>query len=263
MKLGFLIQSHENFEKWALFADGIGIPGIEIDYMGSGPYEFDTENTNKAFANKQVKPCAIGLWHINTIAKDTDERKKADDIIVNFLKYTAGINCPIAFMGAGTYEEGSTDRNIDELSKQHVKYNKMANDLGLSLVYYLGHKGNFINSTEIIARVTTALPDMKIKIDPVGEERNCKADPYELISIYGARISHFHCKDVIRYKNNFEIEPPVGMGDIAWNRIIGMLYHHGYNGYLTIEPHGSLWGKPDAKAGHILLSKKHLEQFIL
>ena len=262
MKIGFLVQSQEDFEKWALFADAAGIPGIEIDYMGKTPYEFDADSTNKAFAHKQVKPCAVSIWHINTIAKDPDERKKTDDIIHRFLKYTADIGSPVAFMNTGEYEENNTDRNLEEFSKQHARYNKMAKDMGLSLSYYLGHKGNFVNSKEILDKVTSAIPDMMLKLDPVGLERNSKADPYEIISIYGGKVNHFHCKDIIRYKNKFEIEPPVGLGDIAWNKIIGMLYHYGYDGYLVIEPHGAMWNKPENKAGHITLSKKHLEQFI-
>jgi sugar phosphate isomerase/epimerase len=263
MKIGFLIQSHEDFEKWAQFADGIGIPGIEIDYMGSGPYEFEPERIRNAFSHKRVKPCAISIWHINTIAKDPDERKRADGIITRFLTYTAEIGCHIAFMNTGTYEEGNTAKNIEEFAKQHRKYVQMASDLGISLSYYLGHKGNFVNSKEILTQVTEALPDMKLKLDPVGLERNSHADPLEIISLFGTKVNHFHCKDIIRYKNNFEIEPPVGLGDISWNKIFGMFYHFGYDGYLVIEPHGPLWHKPEVKAGHIMLSKRHLEQFIL
>jgi sugar phosphate isomerase/epimerase len=263
MKIGFLIQGNEDFEKWAQFADGIGIDGIEIDYVGNCPYEFDTEKIKAAFAHKRVKPCALSIWHINTIAKASDERKKADAIIEKFLNCSAAVGAPVAFMNTGIYEENNTEKNLEEFARQHEKYSKMAGDRGLSLSYYLGHKGNFINSKEILTRACTMLPNLKLKLDPVGLERNSHADPYEIISLFGDRINHFHCKDIIRYKNGFEIEPPVGLGDIAWNRIIGMLYHFGYDGYLVIEPHGKLWEKAEVKAGHIILSQRHLKQFIL
>jgi sugar phosphate isomerase/epimerase len=263
VKIGFLIRSDEDFEEWTRFADSIGIDGIEIDYAENSSYEFDAERIKAAFVHKRVKPCALSIWHVNTIAKAADERKKADAVIEEFLKCGAAVGVPIAFMNTGIYEEGNTEKNLEEFAKQHWKYSKMAGDLGLSLSFYLGHQGNFINSKEILTRVCAALPNMKLKLDPVGLQRNSHADPYEIISLFGDRINHFHCKDIIRYKNNFEIEPPVGFGDIAWNRIIGMLYHFGYEGYLVIEPHGELWSKAEVKAGHIILSQRHLKQFVL
>lgn len=262
MKLGFIVKSQDNIEKWAQFADGVGIPGIEIDYMHGGPYEFDTKTIKAAFEPCDSSVCAMSMWHINTIAADPEERKAADAQIEAFLRATAEVGAPIAFMNTGTCEEGNTARNIEEFAKQHDKYAAMAADLGLQLAFYLGHKGNFVNSKEILTEVTQAVPSMKLKLDPVGLERNSHADPYEILSLFGEKIIHFHCKDVTRYKG-FEIEPPVGMGDIRWNIIIGMLYHFGYDGYVVIEPHGPLWGSSETMAGHIKLSKRHLEQFIL
>ena len=100
--------------------------------------------------------------------------------------------------------------------------------------------------------------------EDVGIMRNMKADPYEIIKEFGGKIVHFHAKDIFRYgDDNFEIEPIVGMGDLRWNVMLGMLYHHGYDGYIVIEPHGPIWAKPENRWKAVVLGKRHIEQFMV
>ncbi|MBS6645069.1 MAG: sugar phosphate isomerase/epimerase [Clostridiaceae bacterium] len=262
MKIGFLVKYEENLDKWALFADGIGVEGIEIVYQDKKDYEFEPEKIKAALKDRKVKVCAMSMFHINTTAKDPEEREKARKLNCELLQTAAAVHAPIAVMNMGNYEDGNLERNIEEFLKEHEFYSSMAGDLGLTLAYYVGHQPSFVNSKEALARVVEALPDINLKFDPVGLIRNVGADPYDIIKTFGDRITHFHCKDILR-NGDYEIEPPVGMGDLAWNKIIAMLYGFGYNDYIVIEPHGPMWSKPDKMAQHILLSKRHLEQFII
>ena len=94
------------------------------------------------------------------------------------------------------------------------------------------------------------VPEFNIKLDPVGIMRNMKDDPYEIMKRYANRIAHFHAKDIFRYGDDgWEIEPIVGMGQLKWNVMLGMLWNVGYDGYIIIEPHGDVWAEPEATAG--------------
>ena len=64
-------------------------------------------------------------------------------------------------------------------------------------------------------------------------------------------------------KENYEIEPPVGLGQLQWKEFIAMLYNVDYEGFLVIEPHGPKWGNEEKMGDYIKLSKRHLEQYIL
>lgn len=69
------------------------------------------------------------------------------------------------------------------------------------------------------------VPEFNIKLDPVGIMRNMKDDPYEIMKRYANRIAHFHAKDIFRYGDDgWEIEPIVGMGQLKWNVMLGMLW---------------------------------------
>jgi len=41
MKTGLLVRYHQNFREWALFADALGIDGVEIAFQDEGDYNID------------------------------------------------------------------------------------------------------------------------------------------------------------------------------------------------------------------------------
>lgn len=42
-------------------------------------------------------------------------------------------------------------------------------------------------------------------------------------------------------KNDWYDNPPAGLDSINWRAFFGILYKHGYDGYLSIEPHSRTW----------------------
>jgi sugar phosphate isomerase/epimerase len=52
------------------------------------------------------------------------------------------------------------------------------------------------------------------------------------------------------------------MGDVQWGKVMAFLHEHGYKGYLSIEPHGRLWGRGEMRRQMILLSRRYISQFI-
>jgi len=53
------------------------------------------------------------------------------------------------------------------------------------------------------------------------------------------------------------------MGDIAWGKVMAFLYEANYDGYLVFEPHGPLWGREPLRRTMLLLSKRHISQFLV
>lgn len=267
-KLGFIVEMKDcpdidSLKRWVRFAEENNIRGLELLFNSKAGLNFDASLIREALSGSAVEIAACGLWWLNTISPDEKERAAVHQTMLEYLDMAAAIDCKIAFFSAGEYEPGNTAKNIEELAAAYEEYREYAGRKGISIACYLGHKGNFVNSIDILDELLRAIPAFNIKIDPVGNIRNMKADPYEIVRRYGNRILHFHMKDVLRYGDDWEIEPPVGMGDINWRRIVAMLYHHQYNGYLIIEPHGPQWSIPENRGKHIVLSKRFIEQLMI
>jgi len=262
MKTGLLVRYHQNFREWALFADALGIDGVEIAFQDEGDYNIDPEIIKEAFQDRKAKVCALSIFHVNTLAQDPEERKKAKRLNTELIKAAAFVDAPIAVIGMGYDNQESFETNLESFQKEHEYYNGLAKEIGVKLAYYLGHPPNIGNSIEAIGKVVKLIPDINLKVDPVGIIRHLKVEPYEVLKLFGERVVHFHCKDILRYEN-YEVEPPVAMGEVQWNKLIAMLYEYGYDDYLVIEPHGDTWRKPENLANHIIISKRHLDQFVI
>lgn len=254
LQLGFLVDAQSDIAHWVSFAEREGICNIELLFNQKA----NMPNT-RVFSNN-AKVCATGLWHVNILDPNRERRKEAKNLVLDFLRVSSDLGATVAFIGAGEYKPEDTAANTAIFSEEFPFYQEQASKVGLTLACYLGHQGNFINSLDVLEMVLRKVPSCKLKIDPVGVIRNLKASPYSLIERFGEHIAHVHAKDILRGQNQ-EFEPPVGMGELQWNIIIGLLHH--YDGYLVIEPHGPVWAAHNQrKETHIRLSKRFLEQLI-
>ena len=53
------------------------------------------------------------------------------------------------------------------------------------------------------------------------------------------------------------------MGDIAWGKVMAFLHEHAYAGYLTLEPHGPAWSREPLRQRMLILSRRHIAQFLV
>lgn len=263
MKVGFLIQDKQNPDAWMEFARQHGIEGIEVIFHRP-PVNIPSMKEIIGLFKKypDVKPCAFGLWDVNILCAEDNQIKFNRQMTLQFLEYSAEAGCPVAYIGAGDRENTCLDEKVNILADEYSFYKEYAKRNNIQLGCYLGHKGNFINTRSILSKVLKEVPEFNVKLDPVGIIRNMKDDPYEIIKLCGSRIIHFHVKDICRTET-WEIEPPVGMGDIRWNNVMALLHEAEYSGYIVIEPHGNVWAKPEKMWKYILLSKRHIEQFLV
>ena len=237
-KLGFIVEMKDckdaaDLRRWVDLAQQQGIDGVELLFNSKCGVDFSLDKIKPAFENTPVEPAACGLWWLNTISPDPDERAAVRRTMLEFLDMAEAIGCWMAFFNTGEYDPEDPDKNIAEFKKEYLYYKDIADKKG-------------------------------IKLDPVGIMRNMKDDPYEIMKRYANRIAHFHAKDIFRYGDDgWEIEPIVGMGQLKWNVMLGMLWNVGYDGYIIIEPHGDVWAEPENRWKHIVLAKRHLEQYMI
>lgn len=262
MKVGCLVNGTENMEVWSNVADALGIDGIDLTFATKEDYAFDADKINCILENRRVELCAVSMFHENTLDADSGKRKAAKEKNMRIIRFASDTGSRIAVINPGLLEGGSLEENIEAFKDEFAFYKEYSEKLGVEMSYYLGHSPNFIKSEEALEKVLLAVPDMHIKVDPVGVMRNMTGDPYRVVAKNAGKINHFHCKDIIRL-DGYEIEPPVGMGDLRWNHFIAMLYEADYKGYLVIEPHGPKWGNKEKMCDYIKLSQRHLAQFVL
>jgi len=78
---------------------------------------------------------------------------------------------------------------------------------------------------------------------------------------FGANLTHFHVKDRLILKDA-ELEPPPGLGELAWGRMFAILHQHAYDSYVSVEPHGACWTANDGQLKrYIRLTLAHLKPF--
>ena len=261
MKLSFIgTLSDEDVR----FAVDHGLDGIEILYHGG----FDERERDQAaqqrrtFEDNGLEACAFGLWRVNHLASDATERDANIGQLKLCIDHAAEVGCPIVYTGGGCVAEGDDDGNVVEFLRVFPPIVDYATARGVRLAFYFGHEGNMFRSLAVWEKVSDALPQVGMKLDPMGLIRNLEENPVEVLYRYGDRLFHFHVKDRLDVADTW-IQPAVGQGDIPFGKLMAMLYHHGYEGHISVEPHGPLWAKADNRHTGILLAKKHIEQFLV
>jgi sugar phosphate isomerase/epimerase len=101
-----------------------------------------------------------------------------------------------------------------------------------------------------------------MKFDPANW-RHHGADYLAALRDHGDKVAYVHIKEHLYVGSDLASQPAAGMGDIQWGKVMAFLYERGYDGYLSIEPHGPIWSRGDMRRRMLLLSKRYISQFIL
>jgi sugar phosphate isomerase/epimerase len=258
MKSSFLIPPGASLEKWAAFARDQGIDGVEQMFFSPQVSDFRSgAESARILSDHGVEAAAVAIWEMGL----ADPKSKGSaEVLQAAMDYAAELHAWCIFTGTG---EPRTDDSVGALADVYPKWDKWAGERGLKLAVYLGHKGSFIRSEAVLSEACARIPGLGLKLDPIGLLRNVHADPYQVLFRYGGSVVHFHVKDRLILPDG-EIEPPPGQGELKWGQIFGLLYHHSYDGYISVEPHGASWANEDSRRkDHIRLTLRHLSQFML
>ncbi len=256
MRVSFIVRPGDDRREAAAFAAGEGIEGLELMYHSPEAGDFDDADEVLAICEQyQVRVSAVGVWHIGL--SDPPE-KGTREIVAEGLEYAGKVGADCFFTGAGEPED---EDQVGALAEVWPHWSDLARAQALDLAVYLGHKGSFLCSEAQVAAAIERVDGIGLKLDPVGIIRNLNADPYDFLHRFGASCAFFHAKDKLALSDG-EIEPPPGMGELEGGQRFGILYQHGYDGWVSIEPHGKFWNAADNRWRYVRLAERHLRQFM-
>ena len=265
MRLGFIARNDpEGLKQDALFAAEHEFEGLEFNYWGNfADLTEDTVRHMRATLDKcGVRAASLGLWGWNHLAADPAEREASLGQLGRAIDFAQRLGTEVLIAGGGQIPGASLDENVAEFAKVFPPYLDRAQAAGLTLAMYALHGNSFFASIEAFERAWEHVPDVGIKLDPANWQHH--GDDYlPILRDYGDRVAHVHIKEHVYMDGEPASQPAAGMGDIQWGKVMAFLYEHQYEGYLIIEPHGPIWGKDPLRQTMILLSQRHLQQFLL
>ena len=265
MKLGFIaVNDLPGIEKDAQFAAEHGFSGLEFNYWK--PFEDLTAGTVARMRDildaHGVEAASVGLWGWNHISPDAAERAASLGHLDRAIRFAEILGAEILITGGGTISGASLDENVARFVEVFPLYLQKARDAGLKVALYAVHGNSFFDSIEAYERVWQHIPDVGVKLDPANVQHH--GDDYlPILRDHGDRVYHVHIKEHLYMDGKLVSQPAAGMGDIQWGKVMAFLYEHNYQGYLVIEPHGPLWGKPPLREKMLLLTQRYISQFLI
>lgn len=265
MKLGFIGENDlEGVEKDARFAKEHGFEGLEYNYWGT--FKDLTEDTVKQMAaihqEHGIRVSMLGLWGWNHLATDASVRETAHEMLNRAIRFARILGAEHLATGAGDMANEPLGRKVREFLEVFPPFlDKMA-QANLKPVFYPVHGASFFDGIEAYEAVWEHMPEIKIKFDPANWEHH--GDDYlDVAQRYGNKIGYVHIKEHLYRDGKLVSQPAAGMGDIEFGKVLAFLYEFGYDGWLSMEPHGPKWGRAPLREKTLLLSKRHIEQFLV
>ena len=132
----------------------------------------------------------------------------------------------------------------------------------MKAIFYAVHGNSFFDSVAAYEAVWEKFPQVLIKFDPANWKHH--GDDYlAVVRAHGDKIGHLHVKEHVYHDGELVSQPAAGMGDIEWGKLFAFLYEHDYDGALSIEPHGAIWGRGEMQRKMLLLTQRYISQFLI
>lgn len=269
MKLGFIgMNDLAGLEADARFAADHGFAGLEFNYWGNfAELTAETVGQMRDLLDRYGVGCsALGLWGWNHLSENDSERETAREMLGRAIDFAVTLGAETLISGGGTILGAGVAENAAEFVKFFPPYLERLQNAGIRPAMYAVHGASFFVRLEAYEAVWETMPEIGIKYDPANW-RHAGLDYLEVVRRYGDKVAYVHIKEHIYDGDQVISQPAAGMGDIAWGKVLAFLYEHDYRGYLSMEPHGDVWGwGPKAATMRnkmLLLSQKYLDQFLL
>ena len=265
MKLGFIgLNSLEGVEQDAAFAAEHGFEGIEYNSWGDfAELEAETVARMRSILDARgIRASALGLWGWNHISPDADERRTSLGHLDRAIGFAEALGAEVLITGGGSVPDASPEENAAQFVEVFPPYVEKAEKAGLKIALYLVHGNSFFCGLEDFERVWEHVPQVGIKLDPANIQHH--GDDYlPILRKAGDRVFHVHIKEHLYMDGELASQPAAGMGDIEWGKVMAFLYEHGYEGYLSFEPHGPIWSREPLRGTMLLLTKRHIGRFLV
>jgi sugar phosphate isomerase/epimerase len=266
MKLGFIGgKKPDQLGQAIRLAQEFGYTGLEFDYWR----EFETwitdavvQEMKKTLQAVGIEVCAYGLWGYNPLSRDPQERASSLRVMDQAIRGAEALGARTMVFNTGRILGEPLGRNIAEFVEVFDPILARVRSAGMEATFYAVH-GGFLDGLAACERLWEARPDVKLKYDPANWISH--GDDYlEVVRRYGHKIGHVHIKELIRDARGTTVsQPPAGMGEVQWGKVLAFLYEHDYDGYLSVEPHMDPWRTGKGLRRNLALSKRHVSQFLL
>lgn len=267
MKLAYIgMNDLPTIEKDAQFAREHGFNGLEFNWWGNFT-EVTAEYIGqmRALLDQYGVGCsALGIWGWNHLSPDAAERATAHEMLGRAIDFAQALGAEVLISGGGMIPGAGINENANEFLKVFPPFLDRIAQAGLKPAFYAVHGASFFTCIEAYEAVWDKLPQVGIKYDPANW-RHANLDYIDVVARHADKVSYVHIKEHLYHKGELVSQPAAGMGDIEFGKVLAFLYEAQYEGYLSMEPHGSLWGSDNngMRTKMLLLSQKHLGQFLM
>lgn len=265
MKIGFIGRNDlDGVEQDARFAAQHGFEGLEYNFWAdfADLTAGRVEKMRSILDAHGVYACSLGLWGWNHLSPDAAEREASLGHLERAIEFTDTLGAKVLIIGAGEIPGATAEENAEEFGRVLPPYVEKAREAGLEVALYMVHGKSFLQGLEDYRLIWEHAPEVGIKLDPANV-RHAGSDYLQLLREAGDRVGHVHIKEHIYMDGELVAQPAAGMGDIEWGKVMAFLYEHGYDGHLVIEPHGPIWSQSPLRRTCCLLSRRHIQQFIV
>ena len=265
MEMGFIgNNSLADVKSDAEFSEKYGFAALEYNYWANfKDLKQETVKQMREILDAHgIGVSSLGLWGWNHLARDASEREEAHEMLNRAIGFAKILGASILVAGGGDIPDAPLETKVEEFAKVFPPFLDRIEKAGMKAAMYAVHGNSFFDSVEAYERVWEKFPQIGVKYDPANWQHH--GDDYLAIArLHGDKVSLVHIKEHVYHDGKLISQPAAGMGDIHWGKLMAFLYEHGYDGYLSIEPHGPIWARGEMRHKMLLLTKKYISQFLL
>lgn len=152
----------------------------------------------------------------------------------------ARLGCKVFNTGVNFVESLSYYQNVTNAIIYLQKCVDYGMQKGVKVATYNCRWNNFVVEPEVWKLTHGHIPELGIKFDASHSIRH-GGEYLAEIRDWGDRFYHIHIKGILMVGDDEVDDPPAGMDTINWGALMAGLYHAGYDGLLSLEPHSSTW----------------------
>lgn len=201
------------------------------------------DDIKEYIARYELPVLSVGRWGGNRITENGICQEELE-LDMKLIDASAAIGCPVFVTGCNYVEELSYYENCTLAIRFFEKLIEHASKYGVKVATYNCSWDNFVCDADAYKIIHGYLKDLYIKYDPT-HCMHSGGDYLKETQDWAARFAHVHIKGgmYIAGKCPWGLgydDPPAGMDMINWPAFMSLLYVRGYEGELSIEPHGKL-----------------------
>jgi len=250
-------------EEDAAWAKANGYEGLEYNWWGD--FKDVSEDTvrkmHEIHARHGVRVSMLGIWGWNHLSSNPAERAEAHKMMDKAISFAQILQADVLSTSTGDIPGEPLGRKVAEFRQVFPPFLERIQAAGCKPVFYAVHGNSFFNNLAAYEAVWEYMPEVKIKYDPANWS-HAGEDYLEVVQRYGHKVGYVHIKEHLYMNGRLVSQPAAGMGDIQFPKVLAFLYEHGYDGWLSVEPHGGVWVRGEGRRRMLTITRRYIGQFL-